>query len=301
MAGKVAWEEEALCQAKRTVLLVEEYIVLLLETLIDFRLSNCVHWLQQGENPTLRPVTIKQILDATQTHPEAPFQIDGADIGSVFCIGQVRNISTQSTNITYRLDDGTGEIDAKQWVDSTTARIEDNMDVDGQGVKHSTRKKVELHGHVKVFGKLKVFGNKKFLGAHNVRPVSNVNEVHVHLLEATATHLFFKHGPPPKADGNGAASGSGFAGNAASDMKGGDDYSGAAAGGRPLPPMSASARRVYNLLKNEPQSNEGLHMQNISAKLGLPSTEVVKAGDELLSAGLIFSTMDEYTWAILEF
>ncbi|KAI7969157.1 hypothetical protein EIK77_006062 [Talaromyces pinophilus] len=247
-------------------------------------------------------VTIKQILDATQAHPEAPFQIDGADIGSVFCIGQVRNISTQSTNITYKLDDGTGEIEAKQWVDSTTARIEDDMDVDGQGVKHSTRKKVELNGFVKVFGKLKVFGNKRFLGAHNVRPVSDLNEIHVHFLEATATHLFFKHGPPPKAgDSNGATSGSAFGGNTAGGMKGGDDYGGAAAGGRPLPPMSASARRVYNLLKNEPQSNEGLHMQNISAKLGLPSTEVVKAGDELLSAGLIFSTMDEYTWAILEF
>lgn len=239
-------------------------------------------------------MTIKQILDATQAHPEAPFQIDGADIGSVYCIGQVRNISTQSTNITYKLDDGTGEIEAKQWVDSTTARIEDDMDVDGQGVKHSTRKKVELNGFVKVFGKLKVFGNKRFLGAHNVRPLTDANELHVHFLEATAVHLFFKHGPPQSKSGDGGA------GAATKEGAGGDDYS-AGVGGRPLPPMSATARRVYNLLKSEPQSNEGLHMQNISAKLGLPSTEVVKAGDELLSAGLIFSTMDEYTWAILEY
>lgn len=171
------------------------------------------------------------------------------------------------------------------------------MDVDGHGVKHSTRKKVELNGFVKVFGRVKVFGNKKFLGAHNVRPVSDVNEINLHFLEATAVHLFFKHGPPQSkgAENSGAATNAYGADSGA--MKGGDDY----AGSRPLPPMSASARRVYNLLRSEPQSNEGLHMQNISAKLGLPSTDVMKAGDELLSAGLIFSTMDELTWAILEF
>ncbi|OKL59352.1 hypothetical protein UA08_05188 [Talaromyces atroroseus] len=252
---------------------------------------------RQGENPTLRPVTIKQILDASQAHPEAPFQIDGADIGSVYCVGQVRNISTQSTNITYKIDDGTGEIEAKQWVDSTTARLEDDMDVDGQGVKHSTRKKVELNGFVKVFGKLKVFGNKRFLGAHNVRPLSNVGELSVHFLEATAVHLFFKQGPPQSKSGGVGAPAKG----ATEDATGGADSYSAGAGGRQLPPMSASARRVYNLLKSEPQTNEGLHMQNISAKLGLPSTDVIKAGDELLSAGLIFPTMDEYTWAILEY
>ena len=42
-------------------------------------------------------------------------------------------------------------------------------------------------------------------------------------------------------------------------------------------------------------------MQNISAKLGMPATDVMKAGDELLSAGLIWSTVDELTWAILDY
>jgi Single-stranded DNA-binding replication protein A (RPA), medium (30 kD) subunit len=81
-------------------------------------------------------------------------------------------------------------------------------------------------------------------------------------------------------------------------MAGGDDYSG---NGRALPPMSPVARRMYNLLKSEPQSNEGLHVQHISAKLNLPVTEVTRAGDELLSSGVIFSTCDEMTWAILEY
>ena len=32
---------------------------------------------------TLRPVTIKQIIDATQPHPEAEFKIDGTEVTTV--------------------------------------------------------------------------------------------------------------------------------------------------------------------------------------------------------------------------
>lgn len=253
------------------------------------------------DNNTLRPVTIKQILDATQPYPEANFQIDGADIGSVYFVGQVRNISSQSTNVTYKIDDGTGEVEAKLWVDITTAGMDDNMEVDGAKAGSSGKAKVELNGFVKVLGKLKSIGNKRFVAAHTVRPLTDINELHYHFLEATAVHLFFTRGPPPAAGGAKA----GMAKGAAAGMGGGvshDPYGAAGAGHeRPLPAMTPAARRVYNLLKSEPQSNEGLHVQLISAKLNLPVTEVTRAGDELLSAGLIFSTVDENTWAILEY
>ena len=65
--------------------------------------------------------------------------------------------------------------------------------------------------------------------------------------------------------------------------------------------MSPVARRVFNLLKTEFQSNEGLHMQIIATKLNLPMMDVQQAIDELVTASLIFSTVDEYTWAILEY
>lgn len=49
MAGKVVWEEEALCLAKRTALPVEEYDVLLLKWLIYDRLSNCAYWYSKAK------------------------------------------------------------------------------------------------------------------------------------------------------------------------------------------------------------------------------------------------------------
>ncbi|GKZ30797.1 replication factor A protein 2 [Aspergillus brasiliensis] len=250
-------------------------------------------------NNTLRPITIKQALDAVQPYPEAPFQIDSADISSICFVGQVRNISSQTTNITYKLDDGTGEIEAKQWIDSMSA---DTMDTDDNSKTATGGKdKIELNGYAKVFGKLKPFGNKRFIGAHCIRPVKNLDEVHCHLLEASAVHLFFTRGPPGAGAGDaGGAGGVGAKGGDAAMGGTADDY-GAGGAGRNLPAMSPVARRVYNLLRTEPQSNEGLHAQLIAAKLSLPMPDVARAGDELLTAGVIFSTVDEQTWAILEF
>jgi replication factor A2 len=82
-------------------------------------------------------------------------------------------------------------------------------------------------------------------------------------------------------------------------MGGADDYG--AGQNRALASMSPLAKKIYNLLKTEPQDDTGLHMQQIASKLNLPATDVARAGEELLGAGVIFSTMDEQTWAILEY
>ena len=64
--------------------------------------------------------------------------------------------------------------------------------------------------------------------------------------------------------------------------------------------MSPAARKVFACVKNTPQTNEGLHMQNIAAMINLDVNEVLKAGDELQGLGLIYTTVDDHTWAVLE-
>ncbi|KAN0083755.1 hypothetical protein V8E54_002843 [Elaphomyces granulatus] len=246
---------------------------------------------------TVRPVTIKQVLDATQAYAGASHQIDGADVDKIFVVGQVRNISVQSTNITFKIEDGTGEVEVKQFID-----LDDNMDIDASNPTAVPlgKSQVKLNGYAKFFGRVVTTGNRRNVFSNFARPVTTVNEVHHHFLEATVIHLYFTRGPPQKPDRNPSGAEAGTEARAPGGMGVTDDY-GAAAQGRPLPPMSPGARKVYNLLKNEPQSNEGLHVQYIAAKLGVPVTEVVKAGDELVTGGLIFSTVDESTWAILEY
>ncbi len=64
---------------------------------------------------------------------------------------------------------------------------------------------------------------------------------------------------------------------------------------------SAMGRRVFSLLQSEPQNNEGLNVSMIATKLGVSQNEVFKAGDELLGNGLIYTTVDDETWAVLEY
>ncbi|KAK7511602.1 replication factor A2 [Phyllosticta citriasiana] len=229
---------------------------------------------------TLRPVTIKQINDAHNTH-ESEFTIDGQGISQITFVGQIRNISQQSTNITYKFDDGTGTVEVKQWIDS-----------DAENPLESVDNKLTENAYARVFGKLRIYGSKRHVGGHIVRPLSDYNEVQYHLLEATAVHLFFTRGVPggdakPVQNANGDAGGD--------HPMGGYD-----AGGPDIRHLSRDAQRVVQIMRTAPQSSEGLHMQEIAARTRLDMADVAKAGDELLGAGVIYTTVDDTTWAMLD-
>jgi replication factor A2 len=189
----------------------------------------------------------------------------------------------------YKVDDGTGEVEVRLWLDSNAG---DEMDTTA-GAAGASKQKIVVNGYIQAWGKLRMFGNKLFVGAHVIRPLSNLNEVNYHLLEATAVHLYFTRGPPP----NQRASGGGPQAVGAASM---GSFAGMTVNGKPLPPMSPLARRLYQTLSDTPQSNEGLHVQNLAAEMGLSVSEVYKASEELLASGLIFTTVDDNTWAILE-
>ncbi|PGH13632.1 hypothetical protein AJ80_06264 [Polytolypa hystricis UAMH7299] len=261
---------------------------------------------------TIRPVTIKQATEATQAHPDADFKIDGAEVAQICIVGQVRNISQLTTFITYKLDDGTGEIEAKYWLERDALHAanpggDDAMDTTGGGggsttAKSSATSQIVVGSYVKAWGKLATFNNRRNFTAHVIRPMkTNLNEFHCHFLEATAAHLYFSRGPlTAKGEAGGDKPGLEQGGTAAAAVAGAGAGS-TAANGKVLPPMSPLARRLYQTLMETPQSNEGLHVQTLSGIMSLPVSEVYKAAEELLSNGLIFTTVDDNTWAILEF
>lgn len=247
---------------------------------------------------TLRPVTIKQLVDAHHPSPDLEyFMIDGHETTQVTFVGQIRNISTQTTNITYKLDDGTGIIEVKVWIDAEAFS-------DTTHPSNEKAKPVE-QGYARVWGRLKAFNNKRHVGANIIRPVQDYNEIQYHLLEATAVHLHFARGPPEAmqqqskggaGQANGAAQANGY-GGAGGGYDGGNDGSGVKA----LPAgASRAARQVYSTISQTPQTNEGLHMQDIATRSGMDVGEVLKGGDELQSLGLIYTTVDDHTWAILD-
>jgi replication factor A2 len=198
-------------------------------------------------------------------------------------VGQIRNVSTQTTNITYKIDDGTGTVEVKQWIDSDTSTS------DPGGPEDMNKAKLVENAYCRVWGRLKAFNNKRHIGAFVIRPVTDYDEIHYHLLEATAVHLFFTSGPPTSRD----------------DQQNGSKATGVAGGNemdsRPMTNISPLARRLYKALKETPQSNEGLHVQMLASQLQADVNNLHKAAEELLAIGWIFTTVDENTWAMLEF
>jgi replication factor A2 len=73
------------------------------------------------------PLSIKQILVAQKE--EDIFKVDGQELHTVKLIGVVERIVDQSTSFTFVLNDGSGVIECKQWMDkdatsvSSTSRI----------------------------------------------------------------------------------------------------------------------------------------------------------------------------------
>ena len=206
-------------------------------------------------------------------------------------VGQIRNISTQATNITYKLDDGTGTIEVKQWID---------VDAAASDLSGPQKAKLTENEYARVWGRLKAFNNKRHVGVHVVRPVVDKMEITHHLLEATYVHLYFTRGSLDQGGGVKTENSNGQ--SYGQDQGGGYGNSAdTTLNGRQMPPVSLGARKVYQTLANSPQNNEGLHVHNIAASLGMGVQDVLKAGDELLSHSMIFTTVDDSTWALLEF
>jgi replication factor A2 len=231
---------------------------------------------------TLRPVTIKQLLDVEEAYPQAELFIDGANLNhtQLTVVGQVRAVNPQATNITYRLDDGTGQIDVKKWVDAEK--------------QDDTEPKFELDSYVRVWGRLKIFNGRKHLGAHFMRAVDDFNEVNYHMLEVTYVHLYATKGPVLP-DGGGAAGGGGDSMFVDGGYAGGGNES-------KVSQCSPAAQKIFNYLMNQPNHDgNGISVHQVTAGTNLPVSSIMTAAEELLSQGLIYTTVDDQSWAILDY
>ena len=229
-------------------------------------------------------MTIKQILDCEESYAgSGDFKIDGASATQVTFVGQVRQVTPQSTHINYRLDDGTAVIEVKKWIDA------DKMQTSAEAERQP-----DLDSYVRVWGRLKSFNNKKHIGAHVIRPVADFNEVNYHLLEAAYVHLHFTRGPQGGQAANGGAAG----GDDSMFVDGG--YGGGGGAPAAMAHLSAQGQKLYNFLMRTPGGNEGVHVNLIASGTGLPERDVKVTMDELLGSGLVYTTLDDDTYAVLE-
>jgi replication factor A2 len=183
------------------------------------------------------------------------------------------------------MDDGTGVIEVKQWVDA------DNED--------SASSKLTTNQYVRIIGALKPFNNKRHVGAHQIHAITDFNEVQYHLLEAAAIHLHFTRGPPEQF----AAGGGGVAPHGQSkNVKTEDTAMGGMGGGSNFPPNASDiSRRVHDAIRACPTRPDGIHVNIISQKSGLGMPQVFKGVEELLELGLAYTTTDDNHFALMDF
>ncbi|KAK4161280.1 replication factor A protein 2 [Cladorrhinum sp. PSN259] len=227
----------------------------------------------------LRPVTIKQLLDCKAGYNDSELQLDGQPITQVTFVGQVRSVNPQVTNITYKVDDGTGTIDVKKWIDPEKAGDNES--------------KFGLDTYVRVLGRIQSFNGKLHIGAHHMRAIDDFNEVNYHLLEATYVHLCIAKGPGGGGGGVGSVGGAGHDSDSMF-VDGGSNANKTAN-------CSRLAQRLYDFLAGSAEGTSGININDIVSGTGMSARDVTGAADELLGQGLVYTTVDDVTWAILDF
>lgn len=255
--------------------------------------SNPIPSSQKYQDDSLRPATIKQLLEAKEPYPGSEVALDGVALTHVTFVGQVRSVNVQTTNITYCIDDGTGLIDVRKWIDAD--RVDDESDEAARNIAPDT--------YVRVHGRISNYNNKRHIGAHTVRPIEDFNEVNYHLLEATYVHLALTKGTR-----QGQAGQQGGGDGDSMFVDGGYGVGGGGGGGAysedvqvKLNMCSRNAAKVFDFLVNHADAgNEGVHANLVANSIGMGVRDVLSSGDELLNNGLIFHTVDDETWAVME-
>jgi replication factor A2 len=121
------------------------------------------------------PVTCKMILSAQMSLDDGQ-QVtlqDGRPLTHVKLVGAVRSCEQNSTNIMYTIEDGTGLVEIKQWVDETACQAAQEMQ------QLTTQDKPQ---YVKIIATLKAFDQKITPVAESVKILSTGNELTHHFL-----------------------------------------------------------------------------------------------------------------------
>ena len=128
------------------------------------------------DEQTLIPVTIKMALGAQQDPAGGDGSLsleDGRKVSSIKIIGAVKSFNPQTTNVVFEIEDGTGLVEVKQWLD----------DNDCQALQEIRDSCMKDHIYVKVIGQIKDYEGKKILVANAVRPLADANELTHHMLQ----------------------------------------------------------------------------------------------------------------------
>lgn len=225
----------------------------------------------------LIPCTIAQILKSQAV--DDGFRCGEVDLHQVAIVGVIMSMDIQATHIRYELEDMTGpSMEIRQWIDN-----DENADQQPEVFQPGT--------YVKIIGSVRAFGGKTTVSPFKIAPLTDLNEITVHILEVIHAHMFLTK--KKKQMGAPATPGLGnMSMQTPNKMQGaqGGDYGNVANHG-----LSSVQRDVHQLIVSCPDE-QGISLNQLKAALTSKkvSMEHIRAAVEFLSnEGHIYSTIDD--------
>lgn len=224
------------------------------------------------------PLTVMQISQASHstTDDKSNFHIDGVNVNNVKLVGMVFDKIEKVTDVSFILDDGTGRIGCKRWVNEAFDKRQMENIENGMYV--------QLVGHLRTFK-----GNTEIL-AFSVRPVSNFDEVTLHFVECIYQHIQNNKSQPSA----NSLSQSQMESSQSTPIKT------ESSGYHSSPPHQMSVdglkdldQRVLDYLRQSSQET-GVHRDDIARNLKLSVEKIMESITCLEDEGLIYSTIDEF-------
>ncbi|EFJ17203.1 hypothetical protein SELMODRAFT_421246 [Selaginella moellendorffii] len=229
----------------------------------------------------LFPLTVKQMSRAIQSSTDDNLIVDGQSMSNVTMVGMLLGKEERATDISFMLDDGTGRVEVKRWIESPDAPEALQL----HSIQHGQY--VRIHGH------LRTFQNKRTVVAFAVKPITDFNEITFHFLDCIFAHTY-------NTKSQGAARPDGPASPPTFNHT---NYSNPVSNpyATPAAPansngMSECQRRVQAVFE-EPsvkESEQGLHVDEIARRItGFSKKQVRDAVEFLVNEGYVYSTVDD--------
>ncbi|KAH9946108.1 replication protein A subunit RPA32 [Epithele typhae] len=239
---------------------------------------------RRAASHSLRPVTLRQLLQAQQEHSDAAWKIGDVEVGQVMVVAQALSVQAQTTNCVYMLDDGTARFEARQWVDANSDD-EDRVDI-------------KEGSYVRVLGRMGAFAQKTYLVATHIKQLplqKHSDEVFFHALDVAATTLIFERGPTKRGSSisrvaNGSASGATSAYAAQSH--------GGAASNSQFAGLPSLQKSIIEFMLKQPPNEDGINVgaiaRHVSSTGHAADAGIISAAlEQLMDQGHVYTTIDD--------
>lgn len=224
------------------------------------------------EEKSLVPVTIGMVKKSTNGVLQ-----DGRGPELIKIVGAVCEYSSKSTSIEFIVEDGTGKIAVKDWVESDD-KVKQEL---------SAEASVE-HQYIRVIGKIQVYENEIHITAQHVKKLKDANELTYHMIETV--HSLEKYKRSSNIVGSPSMAMSHMQLNSGARLHASKPI-GMSYGGENV--VGGLQSEIMNFLKKFDESLGGNINDFIANNKQYGEAQVRAAIESLSTEGMIYSTVDE--------